>query len=206
MPNEIPSGLGNFTCNLRAPGQYFDKETGLHYNYYRDYDPQTGRYIESDPIGLKGGINTYAYVGDNPVSNFDEQGLIVAVCKRAADLPGPLKYVDHNWIKTDTVEAGMGATPGVIPGQGNMDLPFTPTKVVDHSGQSKAPNAICTPKPDVDEDCVNKKLAMGRATGLWSPWNQCQSFVQDVIRECSTSKKMDPNKLPPDLLTPRPHD
>lgn len=54
VPNENPSGLGAFVYNPRFPGQYFDKETGLHYNYYRDYDPQTGRYIESDPIGLRG--------------------------------------------------------------------------------------------------------------------------------------------------------
>jgi len=54
-PNTNPSGLGNFTLNLRFPGQYFDQETGLHYNYYRDYDPNTGRYIESDPVGLWGG-------------------------------------------------------------------------------------------------------------------------------------------------------
>ncbi|MEJ7805315.1 MAG: Ig-like domain-containing protein, partial [Telluria sp.] len=59
LPDENPAGQGTFTYNPRFPGQYFDRETGLHYNYFRDYDPQTGRYVQSDPIGLDGGINTY---------------------------------------------------------------------------------------------------------------------------------------------------
>jgi RHS repeat-associated protein len=64
-----------FTFDLRFPGQQFDKETNLYYNFFRDYDPQTGRYVESDPIGLGGGINTYSYVGANPVSFIDPFGL-----------------------------------------------------------------------------------------------------------------------------------
>jgi RHS repeat-associated protein len=74
-PNENPSGLGNFTCNLRFPGQYFDKETNTHYNYYRDYDPAIGRYVESDPIGLEGGVNTYVYVANSPTMYADPTGL-----------------------------------------------------------------------------------------------------------------------------------
>jgi len=76
LPNQNPSGLGSFVFNLRFPGQYYDQETGLFYNYFRDYDPATGRYVESDPIGLKGGINTYGYVGGNPVNLIDPLGLL----------------------------------------------------------------------------------------------------------------------------------
>ena len=60
--------------NLRFPGQYFDAETGLNYNYFRDYDPAVGRYVESDPIGLRGGINTFSYVGADPANYSDSLG------------------------------------------------------------------------------------------------------------------------------------
>jgi RHS repeat-associated protein len=60
---------------LRFPGQYFDDETGLHYNYFRDYDPDTGRYAESDPIGLAGGLNPYLYASSNPLRYTDSYGL-----------------------------------------------------------------------------------------------------------------------------------
>ncbi|WP_158568021.1 MULTISPECIES: RHS repeat-associated core domain-containing protein [unclassified Duganella] len=74
-PNETPSGTNVFSYNVRFPGQLFDRETNTHYNYFRDYDPQTGRYSQSDPIGLAGGINTFAYVNGNPLIYVDPYGL-----------------------------------------------------------------------------------------------------------------------------------
>jgi RHS repeat-associated protein len=75
QPNQNPSGLGTFTYNLRFPGMYALTESGLFYNYFRDYDPATGRYLESDRFGLFGGsFSTYSYVNNNPLSFIDPRG------------------------------------------------------------------------------------------------------------------------------------
>ena len=67
--------LGSVSVNLRFPGQYYDAETNLHYNHFRYYDPELGRYITSDPIGIIGGMNTYGYVEQNPIRYTDRFGL-----------------------------------------------------------------------------------------------------------------------------------
>jgi RHS repeat-associated protein len=79
-----PFGQANITVgtvenNFRFPGQYYDQETGLHYNYFRYYDPTTGRYVTPDPIGLEGGINLFTYVANNPVNWIDPFGRDVKI-------------------------------------------------------------------------------------------------------------------------------
>ncbi len=79
LPNEDPANTGTaFNYNLRFPGQYFDQETGTHQNGFREYDPQLGRYGQSDPIGLRAGLSTYGYVGGSPLLYTDPRGESVA--------------------------------------------------------------------------------------------------------------------------------
>lgn len=74
-PDEDPDANSvAFEFPLRFPGQYADKETNLFYNYFRDYDSALGGYVQSDPIGLQGGMNTYIYVGDDPLRFVDFLG------------------------------------------------------------------------------------------------------------------------------------
>lgn len=130
------------------------------------------------------------------MSGIDPPGLKVTIYGRPVNLDGPLSVlndpgIEHWWIKTDTAEAGMGPAGGNVPGQGAPDLPFTPTTVNDHSGQSTKSDAHVVPYsgPPLNEQCVNKLLKPGSKTGPFVPFvNDCHTFVLDVIEQCHEKK------------------
>jgi RHS repeat-associated protein len=146
-PNQDPDGDGiQFTYNPRFPGQYYDVETRLNYNYFRDFDPALGRYIESDPAGLKAGLNTYAYANGNPISYMDVKGTDVRIYHGgqvgglhegiSVDTPSGRPYqvsygLDHGGVAGASQSSSDDPTPN---GTGNgivYEDPFPPTSVSD---------------------------------------------------------------------------
>lgn len=98
-PNDNPSGLGAFDFPLRFPGQYFDRETNLHYNMARDYDPAIGRYATADPLGLAAGVNLFLYANADSIRNTDPLGLFCQTLG-SITIPGFLRKVGSKEIYT----------------------------------------------------------------------------------------------------------
>jgi len=175
-PNQNPSGLGTFAYNLRFPGQYYMAETGLNQNVNRDYDPLTGKYVESDPIGLRAGINTYAYVRSQPTLLADSTGLDVNPKQTCID--------------------GLGI--GCKGQQNNPNVPGTP----DNPGKPFVPDkGYCSEHSINLEGCVACcTKAVTRNPELRGNWQgQCNADCYfRLAARCSSGRK-DPVATPQDF-------
>jgi RHS repeat-associated protein len=168
---EIHEEIANGITLLNGfPGQYRDSETGLSYNYYRDYDPSIGRYIQSDPIGLEGGLNTYGYVGGNPLIYIDPLGLESAI-------PNPVD-----------VAIGLGMIfLAAIGNEGAQDVFFGPSN---ESDVLKPLTAGLQPSPNpIDHERENEILGMDVS------FMTCAEILQAIkdLRESIRWRKSDLN-------------
>ena len=118
--------------NHRFPGQYYDAETGLSYNYFRDYEAAVGRYVEGDPIGLLGGVNVYGYSLQNAISFFDPEGLFTYNASPPRTVPVDPDLED----KVSCLESCLGMTLVITGGAEKYCNPRKPTKLC-HSRNSK---------------------------------------------------------------------
>ena len=177
-PEEGPDGNGQATViHLRFPGQYYDRETGLSYNYFRDYDPRTGRYVQSDPIGLDGGVNTYAYAVANPMLYVDPYGLDITVSFNGSAAAG----AGHVGIGVNS-----SSTVGQRPQAGQNPLPIALGR--DVPGEiSPDPNPEVriviptTPQQDQDiQQCIDERTRQKQNYNLYQ--NNCAQFVGQCLR------------------------
>ena len=195
----VPNGIswrGTMVFNHRFPGQYFDRATGLHQNVNRDYDPNLGRYIQSDPVGLKGGTNTYTYAINAPTHAIDPRGLDTYRCVR------PMKpFVGVNWkpgpyyheyvcvyddLRGGTICGSITATGYVVNSPARRTTPsdgdvYEPTRCE----RVLAPNACI-------ESCILDMLAgalpvydvLASVRQRRPGTGNCQTFTRDAIQGC----------------------
>ena len=189
--------------NLRYPGQFFDQESGLHYNYFRSYQPSTGRYTQPDPIGLEGGMNLYGYADGSPMTRTDPLGLKTFMCTKPlhglGDSLGPRMYPESRWNPSPAYhqflcvkDASGKITCGGQDRTGSAFVPGSPGKPSNDSWPSSG-NGLCDEQDDRDcvDQCVIKSVSNPNR-----PWyaigplgTDCQEWAHEALKQCQKQCK-----------------
>lgn len=184
-PDENPSGLGVFEYPLRESNYYADKETGNLYAMYRDaYSPGIGRFPQSDPIGLRGGLNTYAYVGGNPIGRIDPSGLASIVVERSDQL---MYVYDNSGNLLTVMSVGNNTTnpagdPSVIGSNGPAPSGTFPVQSPVSTGRSLEYGPYFFPIGAVGPSGARSDIARQRGIGLHGGRSGYRSRTQGCLR------------------------
>jgi len=169
--NPDPDGDNvQFEFNLRFPGQYFDRETSAHYNYFRDYEPSLGRYVQSDPIGLRGGVNTYLYVAAAPHIFSDPLGL---------------KH-PFGWEKLHDQLMEFGIEQGIVQPSPWRRIGDDCGRQICSSGGPRATRSLNL--EDLITDLCTRGLTAGQNDSAIEALNHCRKRCEDYFKKNCSSK------------------
>jgi RHS repeat-associated protein len=201
-PSEDPDLDGSkFEFSLRLPGQRYDASTGLSQNLHRDYDSSTGRYIQSDPIGLAGSISTYGYADGNPMSRVDPTGLDSIVTYQNL---GFTTYYDDNGNVVKTWDSLSTVAGNALPGAAG---PYQSANVYPVRGPYKMNERAYGPNDILKTDDIRGRWIHGGGSRLadplaprqgWTPAVGCTRMqnedIQELVDMVRDTKSKNPKK------------